>query len=521
MLPDRIDLNLKTQGLGNVNIDSHTTNVKGNLRVEGETDLYNGLYLHCDLSSEGDIEAIDSHIHGKELIEGGTSLADKYTHRQVITAVTDFNTLTTSGNYYIQYTGGGNQPVQNHGLLVCNFDCGTPFQIFYPDVTQTVYKRYRSNNVWSGWSIIGTDGIVTTSGGTISGNVMLGGTKSFGGTIGNPWDAGIVLGADGHDKVVATYLGSATNGATIGAHTTNMDGWATLNICGSQIDFRKGESRIATLQENGLTFEENEDMYVSNTGWGDRKYFAVSSRPDRQTNAAIGTTNGNLHLDPCNGDYGTYIGFYRGNGIIYFGNGNTGSQATMQNGYFSGNCNYANSCGNADTVDGLHESDFARMGYIQAYEDFNNITRTGLYRFQNANPNNPAGDWGELQVICGHDTFVQVAYGYGNDRVYFRTGNQANGSVTWTNGWYEYVTKKLIRSGSCTANSNTNKTVSFGYTFPSVPRIVASYSTTGGNIDGDRGSIKIHSITQSEFKIVIGGSADGTDRAIDWIAFCD
>lgn len=66
-----------------------------------------------------------------------------------------------------------------------------------------------------------------------------------------------------------------------------------------------------------------------------------------------------------------------------------------------------------------------------------------------------------------------------------------------------------------------NSALSIDYSsagFTSVPKVVASYSTTGSNWSGDNGALKIYSKTTTGAIIIVGGSFN-TSRAIDWIAF--
>ena len=72
--------------------------------------------------------------------------------------------------------------------------------------------------------------------------------------------------------------------------------------------------------------------------------------------------------------------------------------------------------------------------------------------------------------------------------------------------------------GSTTIDGDASITVSYSSAgFTSVPKVFASYSTTGSNWSGDNGAIKIHSKTTTSFGIVVGGNF-GTARAVDWFA---
>lgn len=72
--------------------------------------------------------------------------------------------------------------------------------------------------------------------------------------------------------------------------------------------------------------------------------------------------------------------------------------------------------------------------------------------------------------------------------------------------------------GSATINGSSSISVSYASAgFTSVPKVFATYSTTGGNWSGDNGAIKIHTKTTSGFSIVVGGSFS-SNRIVDWFA---
>jgi hypothetical protein len=48
--------------------------------------------------------------------------------------------------------------------------------------------------------------------------------------LNSSWKSGIVIGPDGTDKIVATYLASSTKGATVGAHNSALSAWAPLHL---------------------------------------------------------------------------------------------------------------------------------------------------------------------------------------------------------------------------------------------------------------------------------------------------
>lgn len=88
---------------------------------------------------------------------------------------------------------------------------------------------------------------VLKSGDIMTGHLKMQGTKN----LGSAWDKGVIAGNDGHDKVVLTYLASSTNGATIGAHNSDLSAWALLNISGTQLVFRNNETERMRLNSSG------------------------------------------------------------------------------------------------------------------------------------------------------------------------------------------------------------------------------------------------------------------------------
>ena len=88
---------------------------------------------------------------------------------------------------------------------------------------------------------------VNVTGDTMTGHLKMSGTKD----LGTSWDKGVIAGADGHDKVVLSYLASSTNGAVIGAHNSALSDWSLLNVSGTQLVFRIGQNEKMRLNASG------------------------------------------------------------------------------------------------------------------------------------------------------------------------------------------------------------------------------------------------------------------------------
>lgn len=80
-----------------------------------------------------------------------------------------------------------------------------------------------------------------------------------------------------------------------------------------------------------------------------------------------------------------------------------------------------------------------------------------------------------------------------------------------------------IKAGLGTVNGSSSTTVYFSNAsvstgdFSSAPMVVAQYATTGSNVSGDPGGLKICNITASSFTVIHGASGT-TNRSIEYIA---
>ena len=85
---------------------------------------------------------------------------------------------------------------------------------------------------------------------------------------------------------------------------------------------------------------------------------------------------------------------------------------------------------------------FLGENHLSTGQDFNTVTKTGVYRFNTNHPNMPSGyDWGQLFVgHGGGDTIFQFVVGYSADSVYpaIRCGNPSDigGAGQWTS-WFK------------------------------------------------------------------------------------
>lgn len=252
---------------------------------------------------------------------------------------------------------------------------------------------------------------------------------SLGGTIKltSPWGkANLVVGENNSDKIVAGYLVGNTNGAVIGAHNSALTAWAPVNLSGSIINFREGETVRGKILDGCLSlFPSNsnfrEGIRIHTTGsWSDILLCGNDNTGDSGTSANswfLGNNNGNFYItrngstsstasyasvvnnywqfypklgiNGTNTSYNLYVNgtsYFNGNtthnGIDYFANSTSfyidnSADANLRRGLFAGTSN-------SDTA----ASEFFRTGALEiresgrvstAQSSFNYAPRIGFH----------------------------------------------------------------------------------------------------------------------------------------------
>jgi hypothetical protein len=67
-----------------------------------------------------------------------------------ITEIAKIPKEATSGWYHMSFGDATVLPTSNHGSVLIENDCGTPYQLFFPDNQLDVYKRFGSSS-WGTW----------------------------------------------------------------------------------------------------------------------------------------------------------------------------------------------------------------------------------------------------------------------------------------------------------------------------------------------------------------------------------
>ena len=89
----------------------------------------------------------DDRYYTESEVDGKLS---KKENSQLLTTVTDVNSLKTTGIYHCN-APMTNNATSNQGTLYVDFLVGTPYQIWMPDNQNTAYKRTFSGGVWTDW----------------------------------------------------------------------------------------------------------------------------------------------------------------------------------------------------------------------------------------------------------------------------------------------------------------------------------------------------------------------------------
>ena len=103
-----------------------------------------------------EIDGTTTFLSGDTVTDLGSYLGSNYVGEKEITTATDFNTLTSSGVYYIKNGSCANAPVTNWGKLDVSVS-GKVVQLFYPDALSYYYYRAKTSGTWSAWTKV--DGV--------------------------------------------------------------------------------------------------------------------------------------------------------------------------------------------------------------------------------------------------------------------------------------------------------------------------------------------------------------------------
>lgn len=164
---------------------------------------------------------------------------------------------------------------------------------------------------------------------SVAGHAHIGYSSS---TLSSAWKDALVVGPDGTDKVVMSYLASSINGAIIGAHNSALNAWSNLYIGGNDIYFFYGGATRMALKSSGdvgigtsdptCKLDVNGSVAITGTG---------SLKMDNKGTMWAKNSSGTYEqwLWPRWSDNATYLNY--GSGNFYIRNVNSEHVMTMLN----------------------------------------------------------------------------------------------------------------------------------------------------------------------------------------------
>lgn len=176
-----------------------------------------------------------------------------------VTAISAAPLASTSGWYHMTIGDATVLPTSNHGSVLIENDCGTPYQIFFPDNSLYIYKRYSSSGAWGSWSKIQAGNADTATSATTatqdgSGNVITSTyLKLSGGTMTGALNfTNSTLNLMGDDA----YIGDQNQAGCICIKGAN----GTTGLCFIQND----ASAMGFIKWNGSNFYPSNTLNFSN-----------------------------------------------------------------------------------------------------------------------------------------------------------------------------------------------------------------------------------------------------------------
>ena len=139
------------------------------------------------------------------------------------TSNVDVNTLKTTGIYSLP-SNCTNNGTTNAGTIIVDFNVGTPYQLWIPDNTHSLYKRNwdKTNSKWNGWTNTYT-GNVTGSSSSCTGNAATATKLATARTISLTGDTTGSVSFDGSANV--SFETKTRQVAFVGSDTDGTAGW--------------------------------------------------------------------------------------------------------------------------------------------------------------------------------------------------------------------------------------------------------------------------------------------------------
>ena len=254
-----------------------------------------------------------------------------------------------------------------------------------------------------------------------------------------------------------------TDRPTTNGYILNFD-WDSLNHWGSQLFISHSTGNMHWRPQNGTAWSTQAWRTLLDTSNYaevlDGRY--VNASGDTMTGRLTVSNSGwadQLAINNTSSGGDMYLRLYNPDGNHYLGvSGATKDLAFNHNGstykiWHSGN-DGAGSGLDADLLDGLHASGFMRSAYGGGI-NFNDMTVSGVYRYDTGTTNGPGDEWGQLLVLKGAgDTVAQMAFCFNDSGlIRVRSGNPLASSGSW--GAWRQLARTTDNVASATKLQNT------------------------------------------------------------------
>ncbi|MDD5098894.1 MAG: hypothetical protein PHP35_00935, partial [Candidatus Colwellbacteria bacterium] len=161
---------------------------------------------------------------------------------------------------------------------------------------------------------------------TTAGDIIYGGTAGTGTRLAKG-TAGQVLTMNAGATAPIWQDPTGGEGGTTSAANVSSGAFGA-NTGGGNYSFPANLGLGTTTPSSKLhVYGDGYSLFGPNSTWG--AYLRVGGNGNVTNDASVVATNGNLHLDAASGAYATYINFYHGTGGINFGNGASGTVASI------------------------------------------------------------------------------------------------------------------------------------------------------------------------------------------------
>ena len=419
----------------------------------------------------------------------------------------------------------------NHSAFLYISDVGTPFQIQIPDSSVPyIYKRYYGSGGWSGWfklsagyadsagsvawdNIIGKPSTFNPAAHThtvFRNNLMIKGTNGISDSasihlgIGDS-DTGFKWISDGKCQVYANNVavGEWTSGGMNWFKNPTVNGNKVWNAgndgsgSGLDADTLDGYHENSFLRYRGTTSTDQEATLWNQIG--------IKTYHNALPDGLTGVYNyGSVISLPGNGSrFEIYASDQSssGNGLYYRSGWNSDKKSWLKfidsSNIGSQSVNYANSAGNADTVDGYHDGSFVHWLGNKKFSEFATTYNGGIYNMD-GNPSGVSGlvsnSWNQTVFNVSNYSNVrqkQLVFRYDSDEIYYRRHTDSGWTSTRVIAFLDSKVSDADKldgihaNGLLTSVTNTNNgiSVTVGGTTKSVSNISVNYANSAGSAD--------------------------------------